>query len=154
MSDRVRLPLLLLVLLPLFSATTAGAEESVPVKLDTPSFSVRMTDADGMERDFFGPGTPAYFDITFALALSASKRYATSITLIMGAGEDVVESVLFKGNLEEGLYQFFAPAGNLPSDRLEGTAKIIIKTRFFPKKFAGKSFYVYRRWEGTYRITP
>ena len=154
MTERVGPPLLLLALLTLFSAATAGAEEPVPVKLDTPTFFVRMTDADGMERDFFGRGTPAYFDITFALALSASSRYATSITLIMGTGKDVVERVLFQGNLEEGLYQLFAPAGNLPSDRLEDTAKIIIKTRFFPKKFAGESFYVYRRWEGTYKIAP
>ena len=152
MGDRLGLRALLLTILTLFCVTAAGAEEAEPVKLDTPAFSVRMTDADGKERDFFVPGNPAYFDIAFALALSASSRYATTITLIMGAGGDVVERVLFQGILEEGLYQFFVPAGDLPSDRQEGTAKIIIKNRFFPKKFTGESIYVYRRWEGTYRV--
>ena len=154
MTDRLGLRSLLLALLVLFTVTAAGAEEAEPVKLDTPVFSVRMTDAEGMERDSFGRGNPAYFDINFALALSASSRYATTITLIMGAGGDITERVLFQGVLEEGFYQFFVPAGNLPSDRKEGTAKIVIKNRFFPKKFTGESIYVYRRWEGTYKTVP
>ena len=154
MGDRLGRRALLLPLLALFCVTAAKAEEAVPVKLDTPVFAVRMTDADGTEKDFFGRGNPAYFDINFALALSASGRYPTTITLIMSAGSDVVERVLFQGNLEEGLYQFFVPAGGLSSDRLECTAKIIMKTRFFPKKFTGESIYVYRRWEGAYRILP
>jgi hypothetical protein len=154
MTDRSGLRALFFALLVLFSATAAGAEEADPVKLDTPVFSVRMTDADGTESDSFAQGNPAYFDITFALALSASSRYATTITLIMDAGGDIAERILFQGVLEEGLYQFFVPAGKLPSDRMEGTAKIIVKTRFFPKKFVGESFYVYRRWEGIYRVAP
>ena len=154
MGDRLGLRVLLLALFVLFSVTAAGAEEGEPVKLDAPTFAVRMTDAEGTEQDSFVRGDPAYFEITFALALSASHRYATTITLIIGAGKKVEERVLFQGNLEEGMYQFFVPAGELPSDRLEGTAKIIVKTRFFPKKFVGESFYVYRRWEGVYRIDP
>jgi hypothetical protein len=154
MTDRPgrRALLFALTILTLFPVAAAGAEEAMPVKLDTPAFSVRMTDAEGLERDFFGPGNPAYFDISFALSLSAANRYATTITLILGAGGDVLERVLFQGTLEEGLYQYFVPAGELPSDHLEGTAKVIMKTRFFPKKFTGESIYVYRRWEGAYRI--
>ena len=156
MTDRpgLRVILFALTILALFRITAARAEEAMPVKLDAPAFSVRMTDAEGVERDFFGQGNPAYFDISFVLALSAANRYATTITLLLGAGGDVVERVLFQGTLEEGLYQYFVPAGDLPSDRLEGTAKIIMKTRFFPKKFTGESIYVYRRWEGAYRIIP
>ena len=156
MTERPGLRVLLFALaaLALFRVAAAGAEEETPVKLDTPAFSVRMTDAEGVEQEFFGQGNPAYFDISFALALSSSNRYATTITLILDAGGNVMERVLFQGNLEEGLYHYFVPAGDLPSDRMEGTAKVIIKTRFFPKKFTGESIYVYRRWEGTYRIIP
>jgi hypothetical protein len=153
-TDKVGLPSLLIAVLAFFSVAAVGAEEPVPVRLETPTFSVRMTDAGGMEKDSFGHGNPAYFEITFALALSASGRYPTTITLIMSAGGNVVERVLFQGTLEEGFYRLFVPAGELPSDRGEGTAKVIMKTRFFPKKFTGESTYVYRRWEGTYKIGP
>jgi hypothetical protein len=153
-AERLGLPVLLLVLPALFSVTAARAEEALPVRLETSTFSVRMTDADGTEKDFFGRGNPAYFDITFALALSASSRYATTITLLLDSGGGVVERVLFQGTLEEGFYQLFVPAGKLPSNRKEGTAKIVIKNRFFPRKFTGESIYVYRRWEGTYKTVP
>jgi hypothetical protein len=153
-AERLGLPVLLLVLPALFSVTAVRAEEALPVRLETPTFSVRMTDAGGTEKDFFGRGNPAYFDITFALALSASSRYATTITLLLDSGGGIVERVLFQGTLEEGFYQLFVPAGKLPSNRKEGTAKIVIKNRFFPKKFTGKSIYIYRRWEGTYKTVP
>ena len=77
MTDRPgrRVLLFALTILTLFRVTAAGAEEAMPVKLDTPAFSVRMTDGEGLERDFFGQGNPAYFDISFALSLSAANRF-------------------------------------------------------------------------------
>jgi len=131
----------------LVAASPLAAAE--PERLDIPTFTVELTDREGTPRKSFSRGSPPHFAVSFALALSASPRYATRITLVHVRAEGGEESVLFEGNLEDGFYRFIAPAPVLDG---EVTARIILKTRVFPKKFTGESYYVYRIWEGTYYI--
>jgi hypothetical protein len=131
------------------SASAAPLSAATPEKLDIPTFSVVLTDSAGTPRETFRRSSPPYFDISFALALSASKRYATKITLVHITGGSGTESVLYEGSLEEGFYRFLVPAPLVLGDV---SARIILKTRVFPKKFTGDSYYVYRIWEGTYSV--
>ena len=64
----------------------AAAEEEGPRLLDTPAFAVDITDQSGGSVESFDRGTPPYVNMTFALALSASDNYATTITLIQDGG--------------------------------------------------------------------
>ena len=130
-------------------ASAAPLAAATPEKLDIPIFSVVLTDSAGTPRETFRRSSPPYFDISFALALSASKRYATKITLIHITGGSGTESVLYEGRLEEGFYHFLVPAPVVLGDV---SARIVLKTRVFPKKFTGESYYVYRIWEGTYYV--
>ena len=100
----------------------------------------------------FSPRTPVFYDIRFTLALSASARYATTITLILDADGIITEEELYKGVLKEGHYRFTAPAKQAIDEGGEGRYKIVFRTRFFPKKFTGESYYVYRVWEGSYFV--
>ena len=136
-------------LLAFFLATASPLAAAEPERLDIPTFTVELTDREGTPRESFSRGSPPHFTVSFALALSASPRYATRITLVHVTAEGGEESVLFEGSLEDGVYRFIAPAPLLEG---EVTARIILKTRVFPKKFTGESYYVYRIWEGTYHI--
>lgn len=138
--------LIALLVLTVTSSPLAAAE---PERLDIPTFKVELTDAQGTPLKSFSRGSPPHFTVSFALALSASPRYATRITLVHVTAAGGEESVLFEGGLEDGFYRFIAPA---PVVDGEVTARIILKTRVFPKKYTGESFYVYRIWEGTYTI--
>jgi hypothetical protein len=130
-------------------ASAAPLPAATPEKLDTPTFSVVLTDSAGTPRESFRRSSPPYFDISFVLALSASRRYATKVTLIHITGDSGTESVLFEGSLEEGFYRFLVPAPLVSGDV---SARVVVKTRVFPKKFTGESFYVYRIWEGSYFV--
>jgi hypothetical protein len=134
-------------LLALFIAAASPLAAAEPERLDIPTFAVELTDREGAPRESFSRSSPPHFTVSFALALSASPRYATRITLVHVTAEGGEESVLFEGNLEDGFYRFTVPA---PLVEGEATARIILKTRVFPKKFTGESYYVYRIWEGTY----
>jgi hypothetical protein len=128
-------------------ALPAGAAE--PVLHDLPMFSVELTDEQGDPRESFSRSSPPHFTISFALALSASNRYATKIILVHTTGQGGKESVLYEGNLAEGFYRLTVPA---PVAEGDSSARIVFKTRVFPKKFTGESYYVYRVWEGGYRV--
>jgi len=138
-------------LLALFVLATAATPLAAaePERLDIDTFTVELTDREGNPRESFSRGSPPHFTISFALALSASPRYATRITLVHVTAAGGEEAVLFQGNLEDGFYRFTAPAPVIDG---EVTARIILKTRVFPKKFTGESYYVYRIWEGTYYV--
>ena len=113
-------------------------------------FEVQLADGNGTARRTFSGGEDVYVDLRFTLALSASDRYATTITLIQDARGTIVEKILWEGTLGEGHYRFFAPTGKPPGSNDEVMTKIILKTRVFPKKFTGESYYVYQIWEGSY----
>ena len=144
----------LLVSLFLIAATAGGAaaENPVPEKLDIPSFAVATTDGEGSEKRSFSRSNPPFLHVNFALALSASNRYATTITLILEGGGTLLESVLFQGTLEEGVYDYLVPVGALPTEHGEIRAKVVVKNRVFPRKFTGESYYVYRQWEDTFQM--
>ncbi len=123
--------------------------DTAPQKQEMPVFTVSLTDGSGTLRDSFDRRMAPHVDMSFVLALSASSRYATSITVIQDANGKITEDVLFEGSLEEGIYRFRRP---LPPPAGEGEIriKVIMKTRLFLKKFTGESIYVYRNWEGSY----
>jgi len=145
MTRRAAVVLALLML----AATASPLAAAEPERLDIPTFTVELTDGKGTPRESFSRSSPPHFTVSFALALSASPRYATRITLVHVTAAGGEESVLYEGGLEDGFYRFTAPAPVIDG---EVTARIILKTRVFPKKFTGESYYVYRVWEGTYYI--
>jgi hypothetical protein len=148
---RVRYGAVALLFLCLCGSAVPAAAQSpaqVPQLQDDPVFEVRLTDRTGTPRDTFSLLNPPFLDIRFVLALSASDRYHTTITAIDQAG---VETVLFKGQLEKGFYRFSPPLP-LPGETGQAVIRLILKPRFFAKKFTGQSFYVYRHWEGAYRM--
>lgn len=132
----------------LLSPLSAEAQE--PEKLDIPVFEVQLADGKGTARRTFGGGEDVYVDLRFTLALSASDRYATTITFVQDADGTIAEKILWEGALGEGHYRFFASTGKTPGSNGEVMTKVILKTRVFPKKFTGESYYVYRIWEGSY----
>ena len=126
------------------------AEAQEPEKLDIPVFEVQLADEKGTARKTFSGGENVHVDVRFTLALSASSRYATTITFIQDADGTIVEKILWEGTLGEGHYRFFASTGKPPGSSSEVMTRVILKTRVFPKKFTGESYYVYRIWEGSY----
>ena len=123
-----------------------------PDLLNSETFQVAVTDEDGKEKESFRPGETVYFDIRFVLALSEIDRYPVTITLISQAGGKTVETQLYQGQLNKGLYRLQTPYK--PSERGDVTAKLIFKTRVFNRQKSGStdSFYSYQRWEGNFRI--
>ena len=134
-------------------APAALAQELVPEKLEVPkvpgTFTVLMTDAEGVEGEVFNHRNLPVFDLNFTLAMSTSDSYPVTITFI----QDEVEQQLFKGTLEEGYYRLLYTLPDVPVSSGEVAVKIILKTRMFTgKKFSGESTYNYQKWEGTYRV--
>jgi hypothetical protein len=134
-------------------APAAPAQEIEPEKLEVPlvpgTFTVLMTDAEGVESEVFNHRRLPVFDLHFTLAMSTSKRYPVTVTLIQAEEE----RQLYKGTLEEGYYRLLYPLSDLPVSSGEVTARIILKTRVYTgQKFTGESSYNYQRWEGTYRV--
>ncbi len=139
---------LVLAALLLGSAAPAPAQE--PEKEDLPTFAVTTSNAAGEEMTVFPARSTVYYDIRFTLALSASERYATRVTLIRDADGVIAEEELYQGVLREGHYRFRVPAQQPLDARGEVRYKVVFRTRFFPKKFTGESFLIYRSVEGTY----
>jgi len=150
MGRCVAINLFLLAVLLLGPVRPAFPQE--PFREDLPTFRITTANARGEVMTVFPPGGHVFYDIRFTLALSASDRYATTITLILDAEGTITEEILYKGALKEGHYRFTVPSKQSIGAGGERRYKIVFKTRFFPKKFTGKSFYVYRTVEGSYRI--
>jgi hypothetical protein len=154
--SKVRLfffPIVLILAVTTGFAPAATAQEIVPEKLEVPvvpgTFTVLMTDAEGVESDVFNHRNLPVFDINFTLAMSSSEQYPVTITLIQGEEE----RQLYKGTLEEGFYRLRYSLSDLPVSGGDVASKIILKTRVFTgKKYTGESNYNYQRWEGTYRV--
>jgi hypothetical protein len=131
----------------LSAAEAPGAE---PELLSFPSFAVTPATAAGEEADSFGSRDIPHFNMQFALALSATRTYSVRITLIQDASGKIAEKQVYEGTLDEGIYSFLIP-GEPPPGYGDINAKIVMRVRMFRKKFTGDDFYIYRRWEGTYR---
>jgi hypothetical protein len=134
-------------------APAALAQVIEPEKLEVPvvagTFTVLMTDAEGVESEVFSHRNLPVFDLNFTLAMSTSDRYPVTITLFQGEEE----RQLYKGTLEEGYYRLLYPLPALPVSSGEVTVKVILKTRVFVgKKYTGRSDYNYQTWVGSYRV--
>ena len=153
MVRRLSFPFLFFLAVTSGFAPAAPAQEMVPQKLEVPevpgTFAVLITDAAGVEGEVFSHRNLPVFDINFTLAMSTSKQYPVTITLIQGEEE----RQLYKGTLEEGYYRLLYSLPDLPVSSGEVAFKVILKTRIYTgKKFTGESNYNYQKWEGTYRV--
>ncbi len=146
----VAISLFLSLLLLLDPARPAFSQE--PLREDLPVFNITTVNGQGEEMKVFPPRSAVFYEIRFALALSASERYATTITLILDNDGTISEELLFQGVLKEGNYRLTVPSKQAVIAGGEARYRIIFRTRFFPKKFTGESHLIYRAVEGSYSI--